>query len=213
MNKSIYSFLLADKVIERIDRAAYEMNMSRSGLVNRILAEYVSYVTPEQRMQAIFEQMQRMFDESVFRMLPRPSEAVIAMRTALSFKYSPSIRYSVELYRSSRPAAGILRVAARTQSEALLHELAVFFRVWTRLEAGRGFDENHSAFSGGHYARELFPSGELTESETADAIADYILILDGSIKTYFDSLPDRDEAIARVSDFYDKAFSQGRISV
>lgn len=214
MNKSIYSLLLLDKVVEEIDRLAYESRTSRSALVNRILADYVSCTTPEQRMQSIFEQMQSFFDESeIFHLLPQPSEAMLTMRTALSFKYSPSIRYSVELYRSRRPAAGILRVSARTQYEALLFELASFFEGWIGLEAAHGVDENISAFSGGHYAREIFPSSELSERETADAIAYYIKILDASVKSYFRLLPDREAALEAVRRLYGKAYSEGRIMI
>jgi hypothetical protein len=214
MNKSIYSLLLLDKVVEEIDKLAYGMNTSRSALVNRILADYVSCTTPEQRMQSIFEQIQSFFDESeIFQLLPQPSEAMMTMRTALSFKYSPSIRYSVELYRSRRPAAGIMRVAARTQYEALLYELGCFFGNWMEIETEYGVDESASAFSGGHYAREMYPSAELSETETADAIADYIRLLDGSVKTYFELLPERENALRAVRQIYGKAYSEGKVLI
>jgi hypothetical protein len=214
MNKSIYSLLLLDEVVEEIDKLAYETNSSRSALVNRILADYVSCTTPEQRMQSIFEQIQSFFDESeIFHLIPQPSEAMMTMRTALSFKYSPSIRYSVELYRSRKPAAGILRVAARTQYEALLYELTCFFEAWMGIETEYGIDESFSAFSGGHYARELYPADELSDAETADAIADYIKLLDRSIKTYFKLLPVREDARRSVTETYGKAYSEGRILI
>ena len=40
MNKSVYSLVLMDDVVEQIDRVAYEMNTSRSNMINQILAEY-----------------------------------------------------------------------------------------------------------------------------------------------------------------------------
>ena len=38
MKKSVYSLVLADDVIEAIDNLAYQMNTSRSNLINQILA-------------------------------------------------------------------------------------------------------------------------------------------------------------------------------
>ena len=40
MNKSVYSLVLADEVVEAIDRMAYSMNTSRSNLINQILADH-----------------------------------------------------------------------------------------------------------------------------------------------------------------------------
>lgn len=47
VNKSVYSLVLADDVVEAIDRLAYSMNTSRSNLINQILAERVQLLTPE----------------------------------------------------------------------------------------------------------------------------------------------------------------------
>ncbi len=64
MKKSIYSLVLMDEVVEAVDRMAYAMHTSRSNLINQILAEHLSCVTPEMRMQEIFARMEE-------RMLPR----------------------------------------------------------------------------------------------------------------------------------------------
>lgn len=39
MGKSVYSLVLGDEVIAAADRVAYQKNMSRSALINQILAE------------------------------------------------------------------------------------------------------------------------------------------------------------------------------
>ena len=54
MNKSVYSLVLSDEVVDAIDRLAYSMNTSRSNLINQILAEKLSLMTPEMRMRQIF---------------------------------------------------------------------------------------------------------------------------------------------------------------
>ena len=54
MGKSVYSVVLSDEVIEAVDEMAYRMKTSRSNLINQILAERVSYTTPEMRIREIF---------------------------------------------------------------------------------------------------------------------------------------------------------------
>ena len=48
------------EIVDRIDSLAYERGTNRSNLINQILAEYVSYTTPEMRMHAIFEEMEKL---------------------------------------------------------------------------------------------------------------------------------------------------------
>ena len=50
MNKSMYSLILMDDVVREIDKIALRMNTNRSNLVNQILAEYASMMTPEKRI-------------------------------------------------------------------------------------------------------------------------------------------------------------------
>lgn len=62
MKKSVYSLVLMDDVVNAIDDMAYQMNTSRSNLINQILAEHVSYITPEMRMKDIFDCVRTMMD-------------------------------------------------------------------------------------------------------------------------------------------------------
>ena len=45
MANSVYSIVLNDAVVEAIDRLAYQNGTNRSSMINRILAERVSYTT------------------------------------------------------------------------------------------------------------------------------------------------------------------------
>lgn len=47
MKKSVYSVVLSDEVIAKVDRIAYMNNTNRSNMINQILADYVSLTTPE----------------------------------------------------------------------------------------------------------------------------------------------------------------------
>ena len=51
MSKSVYSLVLSDEVVREVDLEAYRHGLSRSAMINQILAEAVSYVTPEKRMR------------------------------------------------------------------------------------------------------------------------------------------------------------------
>ena len=59
MNRSVYSLVLMDDVIRRIDELAYAMHTSRSNLINQILAEKLQMVTPEMRYQDIFQYLEQ----------------------------------------------------------------------------------------------------------------------------------------------------------
>ena len=63
MNKSVYSLVLMDNVVSEVDKLAYELGTSRSNLINQILAEYVRYTTPEMRMRAIFDEMEKLMED------------------------------------------------------------------------------------------------------------------------------------------------------
>ena len=55
MNKNVYSIVLTDNVIRAVDAEAYRLGTNRSNLINQILAEHLSCVTPEMRMREIFD--------------------------------------------------------------------------------------------------------------------------------------------------------------
>ena len=60
MNKSVYSLVLSDEIVQEIDRMAYEMGQSRSAMINQVLADYVRYTTPEKRMREVFSAIEQM---------------------------------------------------------------------------------------------------------------------------------------------------------
>ena len=94
MNKSVYSLVLADEVVEAIDRMAYSMNTSRSNLINQILAERVSLMTPEMRMRQIFSEIEQLMDQR-FLFIDQPSDSMIAIKSPVRYKYKPTLRYSL----------------------------------------------------------------------------------------------------------------------
>ena len=211
MNKSVYSLVLMDNVVGEVDKLAYEMGTSRSNLINQILAEYVRYTTPEMRMHAIFEEMERLMQgvES-FQVQPQPSDAMLTIRSALRYKYKPTIRYSVELYRTREKTVGALKVSFRTQSQPLIEMLTAFFELWAKLEhhyrSQLGLDECEYAIELGRFIRTFTPQTdeELTDQQLADGMSEYIRMFDAAIKAYFACSGDEEAALPQMANIYRK---------
>ena len=102
MSKSVYSLVLSDDVVAAVDRAAYGLGTSRSNLINQLLADYVSFITPEKRRKDIFDSLASVLDSfEPFQVQNRGSDSMLCIRSPLRVKYNPTIRYTVELSRSS----------------------------------------------------------------------------------------------------------------
>lgn len=205
MNKSVYSLVLMDDVVEQIDRIAYEMNTSRSNMINQILAEYVSYMTPEKRMREIFSAVeQQLAGGSTFQVLLQPSDTMFSLRSALAYKYNPTVRYSVELCRNAKPLLGELRVSLRSQNSTLLLYLLQFFKLWVRVEESF-LGRTESTVEDGRFIRKLVLRSEGAEPDNetvGEAIAAYIDLFDRALKAFFANLSDPQRAVVQVQRLY-----------
>ena len=206
MKKSVYSLVLSDDVIAAVDRAAYQNGLSRSAMINRILAQAVSYTTPEQRMSEIFSQVERLLNGEVFQSLTQPSDSMMSLRSALAYKYNPNVRYSVELY-PDRPGEGELRVSLRSQSSALILYLGQFFRLWAKIEQAYvgGAD---CVIQDGKYARRLKLPARVSHREQGAVLAGYIRAMEQGLRAFFHSLDDPRQAAASVEQAYQNYLKQ-----
>ena len=192
MAKSVYSLVLDDDVIAEVDRMAYHTGTNRSGMINQILADYFSFTTPEKRIRTAFEEVEKWMESvSGFRMQSVPSESMMSLQSALAYKYNPSIRYTVELYREHEALAGELRVGFRTQNRQLIEAFQHFLTIWARLEEvyiGKHF-QNLSvpyAIENGRYRRLfLAPDNREDSRLLGKSVAQYIRMFDTVMKTYF----------------------------
>ena len=50
MKKTLYSLMLNEEVVREIDALAHQLGTNRSALINQILADYTSVLTPERRI-------------------------------------------------------------------------------------------------------------------------------------------------------------------
>ena len=204
MNKSVYSLVLTDDVVAEIDRIAYENGTSRSNTVNQILADYVSYDTPEKRIREVFSEVENLLTgSSRFQVMMQPSDSMFSLRSALAYKYNPTVRYSVELNRNLQPAIGELRVSVRSKSSALRLYMLQFFKLWSRIEQNL-VGHVECAMADDRYIRRLAVAEDrkLDNEALGQAIAEYIRLFDTALKLFFNHLDQPETAIARVESLY-----------
>jgi hypothetical protein len=192
MAKNMYSLMLMDEVVSQIDKIATEAGTNRSNLINEILADYVSFITPQKHIQNIFESISAIInDVQALTVQNMEANSIICIKSALCYKYRPTIRYSVELFSDDK-SLGELRVTFRTQSAELLMEITHFLKLWMQLEEHyiSKFDFNNSisyALEQGRFKRTLmYPKNSSLHNrdELSKAIADYIQMLDEILKGY-----------------------------
>lgn len=218
MAKTVYSLVLSDEVVEAVDKMAYSLGTSRSALVNNILAERLACLTPEMRMNDIFSSVQSLMNNSAFQIQQQPSDAMLSIRSALRYKYNPTIRYSLELERGFGRTLGRLKVSFRTQSESLIEKLTSFFMIWVELEKQyilQYFQQGIAyQVDGGRFVRTFILPVEHehdTPEQIAAAISAYINMFDDVLKTYFAA----DEALAEQSaaEKYQKYIENGIVII
>lgn len=186
--------MLSEDVMHEIDALAHQMGTNRSNLVNMILAERVEMKTPEQQINDIFSEIERLLATSR-ELVPlfAPNTQRVAVRSSLEYKYRPTLRYEVELENGFFPgeAIGTLSVNFRTQSQGLLELLGRFFRCLARIE-GRMLPFGIAySFDNGRFTRSLsYPikqNGEgpvytVKANEISRAITDYVSLVDRMLK-------------------------------
>lgn len=191
MKKTLYSLMLSDDVVQEIDRLAHQRGTNRSALVNQILAEYAQLITPERRVHDIFRQIEEILG-SDRELVPfvAPNAMTMSMKSSLQYRYRPTVKYSVELYRNGDGALGELSVVFRTQSAALLAAMEQFFRLWKQVEDELIADylprPAEYALYGGRFTRTIAPDvrRDYSTGDIARAISAYVRLFDRLMKAY-----------------------------
>lgn len=187
MKRSVYSLVLSDDIIKAVDKEAYRRGTSRSNLINQILAEQLSCITPEMRMRDIFDAVSDLVSGN-FQIQQQRSASLLTLRTALEFKYRPTINYKVELERSPENFLGTLKIQIRTQNEKLIEMFNSFFVYRIKFEmiqlAARGYNNYTCNLSSGLFTRK-FLNGPLSEEQAGTAISRYLTNLNDSMQSFF----------------------------
>ena len=207
MKKTLYSLMLSDDVVREIDNLAHRRGTNRSALVNQILAEYAGFVTPERRINDIFRQIGEILG-SDRELVPfvAPGASTMSMKSSLQYRYRPTVKYSVELYRDREAAMGELAVVFRTQSAELLAAMDRFFRLWKQTEddliaAYLPRPAEYALYSGRFTRTIALAAGrDYSTSDVAAAISAYVRLFDRLMKGFLagslDAADVRDEYIA-----------------
>lgn len=219
MSKSVYSLVLTDQVVEEIDRLAYALGKSRSALIDRILAERVSFTTPEMRINSIFDSITALMGQQGGNFIVQAGDQSMVIRSSLKYKYKPSINYSLQLLRTGEHTEGRLKVSFRTQSEELKRKMSEFLKLWAALEkkyiseffpAGIQYIIEEGSFTRSFILPEEYK--EKTNEEIGEVIAQYIRMFDDVLKNYFTGEDDK-EAAEKATSRYIQHLKKGIIVI
>ncbi len=180
--KNMYSLMLSEAVVREVDALAQRKGMTRSALVNEILAEYVSFTTPEKRINDIFGEIEKLFSLAGLVVKRVGRENTLTLRRELEFPYRPTLNYEVELYRiPSNDSFGVLRVGYRTTSIKLLTFLYAFFDAFEEVERlyGNGRKVDYETTDGCWTRTLVLPS---QSADLGQEITDFVNFLDEQIK-------------------------------
>ena len=190
MKKTLYSLVLNDEVVREVDALAHRMGTNRSNLINQILAEYVNYTTPEQRINEVLSAIEQLMAPSR-DLVPffSPNSYSMSLKSSLEYKYRPTVKYEVELYRGAGEQIGELTVLFRTQSMALIQGMTDFFRLWKQIEDAHlqpliGTKSDYALYEGKFVRSIAAPDKDCTTQELASALSDYITLFDKLLKGY-----------------------------
>ena len=190
MKKTLYSLVLNDEVVREVDALAHRMGTNRSNLINQILAEYVNYTTPEQRINEVLSAIEQLMAPSR-DLVPffSPNSYSMSLKSSLEYKYRPTVKYEVELYRGAGEQIGELTVLFRTQSMALIQGMTDFFRLWKQIEDAHlqpltGTKIDYALYEGKFVRSIAAPDKDCSTQELASALSDYITLFDKLLKGY-----------------------------
>lgn len=192
MKKNMYSLMLAEEVIDAVDRLAAEKGTNRSNMINQILAEYLSLTTPEKHVRNIFDIIENFINQRTGYMLhSQPNDMTMSIKSSLQYHYRPTIRYEVEMYRTPHQTIGQLKINFRTTSAELLVELTRFFKIWMQLEnlyIKQFFTKGAIEYGmeNGRFLRTFaVPNdADYSEEQIGNAISQYIATFDEMLKDF-----------------------------
>ncbi len=196
MGKSVYSLVLNDEVVDIVDKMARLNGMSRSNMIEKILADAVRYETPEIRANSIFDEIERLISRSnSMRYLAQPSQYMASIMSALDYRYNPAIKYSVELFPNS-DHLGQLKVTLRTQNSILINLINDFYSYYTYLEKKYYNPNARYLYDGVKFTRLFdFPKVNITTKELAEKLTLYVKDFDELLNVYFNNLTNENQLL------------------
>ncbi len=201
MSKQIYSLVLNEQVVDKIDREALIRGSNRSQIINDVLCKAFDISTPDIKMNQVMDLMTASFKElATLQMISASHGNTLQLRTSVAYKYNPKLKYVIEMSGKTGPVLAKLRIYSRTTSEAFLQSLVMYFGYLTEFEENMPMQIGHRQVGGSGYAYEdnkfvrQFECEWMTTDVKAEAIAaylfSYIQFLDDSMKMFFENFGD-----------------------
>ncbi|MGI6110592.1 MAG: hypothetical protein ACOYB8_12225 [Eubacteriaceae bacterium] len=205
MKKSIYSLMLFDEIVEKIDQMAYVNYTNRSQLINEILAEHLGLVTPEQNIQTILETLKDNFSDTLSVSQVNKNSS-IQFGKSLKYKYRPKVKYSIEFVGVGGQKYAVLKISSRTKSVELNEHFDEFFRIICELEAQHiSKGEIIYETSANHkFIREFREEGSVSRDvkSVISLLTHYLEMIDASMDIYFEN--DGSDVEADIKKLYQK---------
>lgn len=199
MARSVYSLVLTDEVVEKIDLLAARSGMSRSAYINSVLAEKAGLSIGSVHRRSLYALLQELMQAGeLLQPVAVPSQSCFAVRGVLPVKYRPAIRYSVVLDLDAYPHIGELRVECRTQAPWLMEALRGFFDAFSGITSADYTEE------AGRFRCVLVLRGSKPPplKALAQGIRDHILCVDSALQAYLTLYPDEAAAYNEAARIY-----------
>lgn len=190
MKKSVYSLMLFDEIVERIDDMAYMHHTNRSQLINDILADYVGMETPEQKIQSVIEALNANMDD-MLAVSQINQNSSIYFGKSLKYKYRPKVRYIYEFKNDGEGRYAVLKVSSRTHNRDLNERFDDFFDQICTVERqhhqiDREGDDDQTQHK---FVRAFKHAGAVSRDENTltDFLTRYLRMIDTAMDTYFET--------------------------
>ena len=178
MKRSLYSLILSDEVVARVDELANRAGTNRSHLINEILADHVSLTTPAKHTRRIFEEAEKMLDSLKVDYVEHDN--TLCVKSELNYRYRPTLRYNVEI----GDGAATLTVSYRTRSTEFDSLMLRFFELWTEAEkACAPNGKTEYALTSGRWVRRA-PLFDPNMPKAGKRVSDYVKAFDNALKKY-----------------------------
>lgn len=197
MGSGIYSLGVKDELIERVDSLTRKRNMSRSQIINEIIAEYFNVITPEYKINQVMDLVAKEIRMSDFlQYLSEAKGSSIQCRASIRYKYNPKIRYMLELSGKEKDKLATLNIISRTQREDFFNYLVDFLKIIMLIER-----KSYSGFSkysikngefitdGKKFSIDFYydwTKEHLSIEDISSYLADYIRMIHKAMNAYFE---------------------------
>ncbi len=199
MGGRIYSIIVEDDLMEKVDRVAYKKGMSRSQIINEMMTEYLNLVTPEYKINQVMEEIaKRIHIMNEIQYVSESKGSSIQCRATVGYKYNPKIRYMLELSGKDMSKMATLKIISRTQNTDFYAHLLKFFKLVEAVEEMDriGFTRysiRKSQFrkDGNRIIRDFYYDWmheDLSIEEISKFLSNYIEMLNHSMNAYFNQL-------------------------